>query len=111
MTKRCGEIMNLREKMGKLTKALLGNACLYTSKNVDAAIEHLERVLSLECADSYFGQSYWHARVSQLNDTVGLTHSQQVRVRRLLTLLTSQSEVTVAERNASRHVSLARPYA
>lgn len=59
----------------------------YTAKNVDAAIAHLERVLSSEGARSLFGQTYWRVRVIQVSATPGLVHTQRVRLQRLLDLL------------------------
>ena len=41
----------------------------YTARNVDAAIRHLERVLSAEGANSLFGQTYWRSRVQQVSAT------------------------------------------
>jgi hypothetical protein len=97
--------------MGNPMNGLPGVPSPYTPKNADAAIEHLERVLSLECVESYFGQSYWRARVSQLHDTAGLTHSQQLRVRRLLGFLACHSEAALPRGDASRAALAASMYA
>lgn len=56
----------------------------YTLNNVDAAITHLERVLSSEDADSLFAQTYWRSRVLQVRATPGLMRTQQERLQRLL---------------------------
>jgi hypothetical protein len=59
----------------------------YTAQNVDAAIAHLERVLSSEGAHSLFGQTYWRVRVMQVRATSGLMHTQRARLQRLLDLI------------------------
>jgi hypothetical protein len=56
----------------------------YTLKNVDAAITHLEWVLSSEGADSLFARTYWRGRVLQVVATPGLMRTQQERLQRLL---------------------------
>jgi hypothetical protein len=66
----------------------------YTAQNVDAAIAHLERVLSSEGAHSLFGQTYWRVRVMQVDATQGLMHSQRVRLRRLLDLLANAASTS-----------------
>jgi hypothetical protein len=63
----------------------------YTAQNVDGAIAHLERVLSLEGAHSLFGLTYWHMRVIQISATHGLAHSHRARLQRLLDLLADVS--------------------
>src|ERR1700692_2986713 len=73
--------------------------CPYTAQNVDAAIAHLERALSSEGAHSLFGQTYWRARVMQANATLGLMHSQRVRLQRLLDLLANAGETSVHRSN------------
>jgi hypothetical protein len=55
--------------------------------SVDAEINHLERILCLEIAHTVFGQTYWRARVMQLQMTPGLVPEQRVKVQRLLSLL------------------------
>src|SRR6478609_5714338 len=60
----------------------------YTLRNVDAAIGHLERVLSAEGANSLFGQTYWRTRVQQVRATRGLQREQRARLERLMKLLT-----------------------
>ena len=59
----------------------------YTTRNVDAAIVHLERVLSAEGANSLFGQTYWRTRVRQVSATRGLHREQRARLERLMKLL------------------------
>ncbi|SAK95640.1 hypothetical protein [Caballeronia ptereochthonis] len=59
----------------------------YTARNVDAAIRHLERVLSAEGANSMFGQTYWRTRVRQVSATRGLQREQRARLERLMKLL------------------------
>ncbi|WP_250534628.1 hypothetical protein [Caballeronia sp. AZ10_KS36] len=61
----------------------------YTAHNVDAAIVHLERVLSAEGANSLFGQTYWRKRVQQVSATHGLQRDQRMRLDRLMKLLAS----------------------
>jgi hypothetical protein len=56
----------------------------YAAHNVDAAIAHLERVLSAEGANSLFGQTYWRTRVRQVGATRGLHRDQRMRVERLM---------------------------
>lgn len=56
----------------------------YTARNVDAAIRHLERVLSAEGANSLFGQTYWRSRVQQVSATRGLQREQRARLERLM---------------------------
>jgi hypothetical protein len=62
-----------------------GSSCALAS--VDSEINHLERTLCLEVAHTVFGQTYWRARVMQLQVTPGLAHEQRVKVQRLLSLL------------------------
>ncbi|MDR5820905.1 MULTISPECIES: hypothetical protein [unclassified Caballeronia] len=59
----------------------------YTPGNVDAAIRHLERVLSAEGANSLFGQTYWRSRVCQVSATRGLQRDQRARLERLMNRL------------------------
>ncbi|MDR5837640.1 hypothetical protein [Caballeronia sp. LZ034LL] len=56
----------------------------YSVGHLDAAIEHLEQVLSLEGANSLFSQTYWRARVVQALATPGLAPCQYARLQRLL---------------------------
>jgi hypothetical protein len=56
----------------------------YTHKSVDAAIIHLERVLSSDGADSLFARGYWRGRVLQAYATPGLLSEQKERLQRLL---------------------------
>jgi hypothetical protein len=62
----------------------------YSPHNVDAAITHLERVLSAEGANSLFGQTYWSKRVQQVSATRGLHRDQRLRIERLLRLLSDE---------------------
>jgi hypothetical protein len=59
----------------------------YTAKNVDEALAHLERVLSVNGATTVLGLHYWRARLAQIGATSGLTPGQRVRVARLPKLL------------------------
>ncbi|WP_250523303.1 MULTISPECIES: hypothetical protein [unclassified Caballeronia] len=59
-------------------------ALLYSVGHLDSAIEHLERVLSLEGANSLFSKTYWRGRVVQALSTPGLAPSQHSRLQRLL---------------------------
>lgn len=56
----------------------------YTLQNIDVAINHLERVLCSEGANSLFAQAYWRGRVLQAYATRGLMRTQQERLQRLL---------------------------
>ncbi|TDG09800.1 hypothetical protein E1N52_04565 [Paraburkholderia guartelaensis] len=62
----------------------------YTPHTAEAAIAHLERVLSAAGADSLFSQAYWRARIEQVSATKGLTPLQRARLVRLLTSLSFQ---------------------
>ncbi|MCX4177381.1 MULTISPECIES: hypothetical protein [Paraburkholderia] len=64
----------------------------YTSKNIDEAIVHLERVLAIDGATRVLGQHYWQTRVTQIGATSGLTPGQRARVARLPKLLESATE-------------------
>ncbi|SAK57106.1 hypothetical protein AWB82_02338 [Caballeronia glebae] len=70
----------------------------YTPGNVDAAIGHLERVLSAESANSLFGQTYWRTRVQQVSATRGLLREQRMRLERLMRLLSDAGWVQAFER-------------
>ena len=70
----------------------------YTPRNVDAAIGHLERVLSAEGANSLFGQTYWRTRVRQVSATHGLQREQRARLERLMKLLSDGGCVQAFER-------------
>jgi hypothetical protein len=61
----------------------------YTRHTAEAAISHLERILSADGADSLFSRTYWRARVEQLTATPGLTPEQRARLTRLLESLPS----------------------
>jgi hypothetical protein len=52
----------------------------YSAKTIDAAIQHLERVLSLGGVSVVLSQRYWRGRVRQIECTPGLTPGQQARV-------------------------------
>jgi hypothetical protein len=62
----------------------------YAAHNVDAAIAHLERVLSAEAANSLFGQTYWRTRVQQVSATRGLLREQRTRLERLMRRLSDE---------------------
>lgn len=70
----------------------------FTARNVDAAIGHLERVLSAEGANSLFGQTYWRRRVLQVSATRGLQREQRARLDRLMKLLSDAGSVQARER-------------
>jgi len=61
----------------------------YTGKTVDAAIAHLELVLSFKGATTVLGRDYWRGRLTQIAVTQGLTPGQRVRMARLPALLES----------------------
>ncbi|MDR5798228.1 hypothetical protein QCE49_33040 [Caballeronia sp. LZ008] len=61
-----------------------GRGCVRAPQSVDAEIDHLERVLAGEGADSMFGRTYWRARVTELQATPGLVPHQHERLERLL---------------------------
>jgi hypothetical protein len=63
----------------------------YCAKNVDAAIAHLERVLSVADAQEIFGQRYWLERVQQLLAAPDLLPLHRNRLRHLLDSLASPS--------------------
>lgn len=65
-------------------KGLAGRASPYTPHTAEAAIAHLERILSAEAACSLFSRTYWRARVQQVSATRGLTEEQRARLARLL---------------------------
>jgi hypothetical protein len=67
----------------------------YSTYNVDAAIQHLERILSAELANSLFGQTYWRRRVQQVSATHGLHREQRIRLDRLMKLL-AEDTVSIA---------------
>ncbi|KNH09205.1 hypothetical protein BRCH_01372c [Candidatus Burkholderia brachyanthoides] len=62
----------------------------YATHNVDAAIAHLERVLSAEGANSLFGQTHWRTRVRQVGATRGLHRDQRMRLDRLMQRLSDE---------------------
>jgi hypothetical protein len=59
----------------------------YCAKNADAAIAHLERVLSVADARTIFGQRYWLERVQQLLAAPDLLPLHRSRLRHLLDTL------------------------
>ncbi|WP_165987929.1 Zn-dependent oligopeptidase [Caballeronia sp. SBC1] len=75
----------------KTTKEERAGVSPYTPQNVDIAISHLERVLSVEGADSIFAQAYWRGRILQAYATRGLMRAQQERLQQLLDRLSSAS--------------------
>jgi hypothetical protein len=68
-------------------KRLGGTGSICALESVDSEINHLERILCLEVAHTVFGETYWRARVMQLQMTPGLVNEQRVKVQRLLNLL------------------------
>jgi len=62
----------------------------YTGKNVDGAITHLERVLSVPGATCVLGRDYWHTRVTELFVCPALAPIQKARISRLAQLLASR---------------------
>lgn len=95
--------------MKTITKAKVALQSPYTAQNVEAAIAHLERVLSSEGAHSLFGQSYWRARVMQADATPGLMHMQRVRLQRLLDLLTNAVSTSPHSSRACESAPAKRP--
>ena len=92
----------------KTTKRQSAGQSPYTTQNLDAAIAHLERVLSSEAAHSLFGQSYWRGRVVQMGTTLGLMHEQRKRLQRLLDLLDNASKTTVRRSPLSDNATAGR---
>src|ERR1700759_4291805 len=72
----------------------------YTARSADAAIRHLERVLSAEGANSLFGQTYWRSRVRQVSATRGLLREQRARLERLMDLLAEAGCISAASAEA-----------
>ena len=60
--------------------------------NIDGEIDHLERVLAGEGADSMFGRTYWRARVIEVRAMPGLVPRQRERLERLLSRFTDDSQ-------------------
>lgn len=98
---------NLRENPMQ-NKMKLPTDSPYTAQNVDAAIAHLERVLSAEGARSLFGQTYWRARLMQVHSTPGLTHTQRGRLHRLIDVLSKEIDGPAVRRNASQNITAER---
>jgi hypothetical protein len=73
-------------------KRLGGTGSICAPESVDSEINHLERILCLEVAHTVFSQTYWRARVMQLQTTPGLVHEQRVKVQRLLDLLEQSAQ-------------------
>jgi hypothetical protein len=63
----------------------------FTPRNLDTEIEHLERVLTGDAANSLFGRTYWRNRVVKARATPGLVPSQRSRLERLLSRLTDHA--------------------
>jgi hypothetical protein len=61
----------------------------YTGKNVDDAIAHLERVLSVPGVTCVLGRDYWHTRVTELFACPTLAPMQKARISRLAQMLAS----------------------
>ena len=70
----------------------LGRGSAFAPGNVDSEIDHLERVLAGEGADSMFARTYWRARVIEVRATPGLVPPQRERLERLLSRLTDGTE-------------------
>ncbi|VXC66436.1 conserved hypothetical protein [Burkholderia sp. 8Y] len=62
-----------------------------TPRNLDSEIEHLERVLAKDAANSLFGRTYWRNRVVKARATLGVGPSQGSRLERLLFRVTNQA--------------------
>ncbi|SAL06623.1 hypothetical protein AWB78_08157 [Caballeronia calidae] len=72
---------------------VLGQLTTLTPRSLDVEIEHLERVLAGEAADSLFGRTYWRARVVKASTSPGLVPPQRVRLERLLSRLTVEARI------------------
>jgi hypothetical protein len=72
----------------------------YTSKNVDGAIAHLERVLSVNGAAALFGRDYWNARLSEVARCPALTPTHHTHIARLSRTLKDISTSAQEERFA-----------
>lgn len=63
----------------------------FTPRSLDSEIEHLERILAGDAANSLFGRTYWRNRVVKARATQGLVPSQRSRLERLLSRLTDNA--------------------
>jgi hypothetical protein len=79
-------------KMNLSPGSMHGRAC--APGNVDSEIDHLERVLAAEGADSMFGRTYWRARVMDLRAMPGLVPRQRERLERLLSRIADDADST-----------------
>jgi hypothetical protein len=84
-------VLDDNEPGERMNATLNAPASPYSACNIDAAITHLERVLSAEGANSLFGQTYWKKRVQQVKATRGLHRNQQIRIERLMTMLSDSA--------------------
>ena len=78
--------------MRKNMHAAQTRGSLYTPRNVDSEIDHLERALAGEGADSMFARTYWRTRLIEVKATPGLIPRQRERLDRLLTRLADRFE-------------------
>ncbi len=76
-----------KQKQAPAKQASTSSTSLYTNKNLDAAIAHLELAARFDCKAAVFGKRYWHARVRQACLTTGITPPQLRRLQRLLATL------------------------
>jgi hypothetical protein len=70
-----------------------GRGCVRAPRHVDTEIDHLQRVLAGEGADSLFGRTYWRARVIELQATPGLVPRQHERLDRLLSRFSDEAGI------------------
>jgi hypothetical protein len=68
-------------------QALADRKSPYTRHTAEAAISHLERILSAEGADSIFSRTYWRSRVEQIGATPELAPGQRARLAKLIECL------------------------
>ncbi|MGF6265827.1 hypothetical protein OKW49_006820 [Paraburkholderia youngii] len=67
----------IERMMTYLNKGLADGKSPYTRLTDDAAIAHLELILSADGADSLFSRTYWRACVEQVNTAAGLRSNWQ----------------------------------
>lgn len=84
---RKAKLAPVRRNKGKTVQPHAANP--YTGKNVDGAIAHLERALSIPDAARVFGRNYWHIRITELLACPALTPTQTKRISQLAQLLAS----------------------
>lgn len=80
--------------MKRTSSPKLGRGSICAPRSVDNEIDHLERVLAGEGADSMFARTYWRARVIEVRETPGLIPRQRERLERLLSRFSDGSEET-----------------